>query len=91
VAEGWLTERRLAAGPYRRVLRDVYASTDVELDHRLKARAAALLMPRGAAIGGRSAAAWFGAPFASPADPALVVVPAGCRWKGPPGIQVHRR
>lgn len=90
VAEGWLTKRRLDSGPYRRVLRNVYTSPDAELDHRLKARAAALLMPAGAAIGGRSAAAWLGAPLSAPSEPALVVVPPDCRWKGPRGVQVHR-
>lgn len=90
VAEGWLTKRRLDSGPYRRVLHNVYTSPDVELDHRLKARAAALLMPAGAAVAGRSAAAWFGASLSTPTDPVLVVVPPGCRWKGPRGVQVHR-
>jgi Protein of unknown function (DUF559) len=90
VAEGWLTKRQLDSGPFRRVLRNVYTSPDVEVDHQLKARAAALLMPPGAAIGGRSAAAWFGAPISSPSDPVLVVVPPDCRWKGPRGVQVHK-
>lgn len=47
-------------------------------------------MPREAAIGGRSAAAWFGAPFASVAEPVLVVVPRGCSWDGPRGVRVHK-
>ena len=90
VSEGWLTKRQLDSGPYRRVLRNVYASPDAVVDHRLKARAAALLMPAAAAIGGRSAAAWLGAPLSLPTDPVLVVVPPDCRWKGPRGVQVHR-
>lgn len=90
VSEGWLTKRSLESGPYRRVLRNVYTTPDADLDHRLKARAAALLMPEAAVIGGRSAAAWWGAPFTSPADPVLVLVPPDCRWKGPRGVQVHR-
>src|SRR3954454_3795513 len=47
-------------------------------------------MPAEAAIGGRSAAAWFGALFASVADPVLVVVPRGCTWDGPRGVRVHK-
>ena len=62
---------------------------DVVHDHRLKARAAALLMPPEAAIGGRSAAAWFGAPFAAATDQVLVVLPRDVRWKGPRGVQRH--
>jgi hypothetical protein len=41
-------------------------------------------------MGGRSAAAWFGAPFSSATDPVLVVAPRGCPWTGPRGVQVHR-
>jgi hypothetical protein len=47
-------------------------------------------MPAEAAVGGRSAAAWFGAPFSSAADAVLVVIPRDCRWGGPRGVQVHR-
>jgi Protein of unknown function (DUF559) len=90
VAERVLTKRQLESGLYRRVLRNVYADPGLRHDHRLKARAAALLMPAEAALGGRSAAAWFGAPFSSAADPVLVVVPRECRWAGPRGVQVHR-
>jgi hypothetical protein len=90
VAEGLLTKKQIGAGLYRRVLRNVYAEPHLVHDHQLKVRAAALLMPPEAAISGRSAAAWFGAPFSSASDPVLVVVPRDCRWKGPKGVQVHR-
>jgi Protein of unknown function (DUF559) len=90
VAEGMLTKHQLERGPYRRVLHNVYSTPDLVVDHALKARAAALLMPAEAAIGGRSAAAWSGAPFSSAADPVLVVVPRGCPWAGPRGVRVHR-
>jgi hypothetical protein len=90
VAEGLLTKRQVEGGLYRRVLRNVYAEPHLVHDHRLRARAAALLMPPEAAVGGRSAAAWFGAPFSSASDPVLVVVPRDCRWRGPRGVQVHR-
>jgi hypothetical protein len=90
MAEGFLTKRQLESAPYRRVLHNVYAEPGLVHDHRLKALAAALLMPAEGAIGGRSAAAWFGAPFASAADPVLVVVPPGCPWNGPHGVRVHK-
>jgi hypothetical protein len=47
-------------------------------------------MPSDAAIGGRSAAAWWGAPFASATDPVLVVAPKGSSWDGPTGVRVHK-
>ena len=85
-----LTRRQLSSGLYRRLLRNVYVDRGLPDDHQMRARAAALLMPRGAAVGGRSAAAWFGAPFSSVTDPVLVVVPPGCSWDGPRGVQVHK-
>ncbi|MGY1618808.1 endonuclease domain-containing protein [Geodermatophilus sp. SYSU D00691] len=89
VAEGLLTRRQLAAG-YRRVLHNVYADPSLVHDHELRTRAAALLMPAEAVIGGRSAAVWFGAPFSSAVDPVLVLAPPAHPWQGPRGVQVHR-
>lgn len=90
VAEGMLTARQLRAGPFRRLLHNVYADLSLTDDHQLRTRAAALVMPPAAAIGGRSAAAWWGAPFSSASDPVLVVVPRGCPWDGPRGVRVHK-
>ena len=90
VADGMVTRKQLAAGPYRRVLHNVYRDLSVPDDHRLRARAAALIMPTDAAIGGRSAAAWFGAPFASVTDPVVVLLPRGSVWDGPRGVRVHK-
>src|SRR4051794_6757218 len=89
VAEGLLTRRQLESGLFRRVLHNVYVDPSVVIDHQLRARAAALLMPPEAAIGGRSAAAWYGAPFANATDPVVVVAPRGCSWDGPRGVRVH--
>ncbi|WP_448623841.1 endonuclease domain-containing protein [Geodermatophilus sp. URMC 64] len=90
VAEGLVTKRQLQSGLYRRLLRNVYADPSLAADHQLVARGAALLMPPGAALAGRSAATWFGAAFASVTDPVLVVVPPDCTWRGPRGIRLHR-
>jgi Protein of unknown function (DUF559) len=90
VADGVLTSKQLRSGPFRRLLHNVYADLSMADDHQLRARAAGLLMPPGAAIGGRSAAAWWGAPFSATGDPVLVVVPRGCPWDGPRGVRVHK-
>jgi hypothetical protein len=90
VADGAVTARQLKSGLYRRLLRNVYADPALTADHQLYARAAALLMPPGAVLGGRSAATWVGAPFASPVDPVLVLVPQESAWRGPRGVHVHR-
>lgn len=89
VAEGVLTRHQLQNGPYVRVLRGVYADPSIARDHRLRCRAAALLMPSSAVLGGRSAAALLGAPSPGYGDPVTVVVPPGTKWRGPEGVRVH--
>jgi len=90
VSEGALTARQLKRGPYLRVLRGVYADPSMPRDHLLRCRAAALLLPDGAAIGGRSAAAVLGGPAPDFADPITVVLPKDVQWRGPAGIRAHR-
>jgi hypothetical protein len=90
VAEGALTRRQLLEGPYLRVLRGVYADPSLPRDHLLRCRAAALLMPPGAVLGGRSAAAVLGAPAPGFTDRVIVVVPPPVKWRGPEGVRVHR-
>ncbi len=90
VAEGWVTRRQLKAGLYRRLLHNVYVDPALAVDHRLRAAAAMLVLPDEAAIGGISAAAWYGAPFAAVTAPVCVVVPPDFPWSGPRGIRVHR-
>ena len=90
IAEGALTPRRLREGPFVRVLRGVYADPTLPRDHLLRCRAAALLMPEGAALGARSAAAVLGAPAPTYGDPVTVVLPEGTQWRGPAGVRVHR-
>jgi Protein of unknown function (DUF559) len=90
VAEGVVTRAQLDRGLYRRVLRGVYVPPGMPIDHELVARAAALVMPLDAALGGRSAAVWWKGGTAGLRDPVRVVVPRGSAWRGPRGVQVHR-
>ena len=90
VSEGLLTRRQLESGVFRRVLHNVYVDPSVVDDHQLRARAASLVMPPEAAVGGRSAAAWFGSPFSAVSEPVVVVAPKGCAWDGPRGVRVHK-
>jgi hypothetical protein len=90
VAEGWLTKQQLRTRGYRRLVQGVYADPSLDADHRLRCRGVALLLPAGVAIGGHSAAAWYGAPFAGVNDPVTVVRPPTTEWKGPRGVRVHR-
>jgi hypothetical protein len=90
IAEGLLTRKQLRQRSYRRLIQGVYADPGLDFDHRLKCAGVALVLPVGAAIGGHSAAAWHGAPFAGAHEPVTVLRPADVLWKGPRGTRVHR-
>lgn len=90
VAEGVVTAKELRTLGYRRLVQGVYADPALRLDHELRCRGVALLLPEGAAIGGHSAAAWHGAPFAGVHDPVMVVRSAEVEWRGPRQVRVHR-
>ena len=72
-------------------MHNVYADPGLVADHRLFARGALLLLPEEAVLGGRTAAAWYGAAFASATDAVLAVAPPNTAWRGPRGVRVHRR
>ena len=90
VAEGYLSKQQLRTRSYTRLVQGVYADPSLVADHRLRCQGVALVLPDGAAIGGHSAAAWYGAPFATFRDPVTVVCPRSIDWKGPRGVRVHR-
>src|SRR3954452_1033774 len=90
IAEGALTRKQLRERSYRRLVQGVYADPALPFDHQLRCRGVALLLPERTAIGGYSAAAWHGAPFAGATDPVTVIRPSDVEWKGPRGTKVHR-
>jgi len=90
IAEGRLTRERLRSLGYRRLVQGVYADPALAVDHQLRARGVALLLPSGTALGGSSAAAWHGAPFTGVHEAVTVVRPAEVEWKGPRQVRVHR-
>ncbi|CCH90204.1 conserved protein of unknown function [Modestobacter italicus] len=90
VGAGLLTEQQLRSSAWRRLRRDVYADADLAVDHQLLARGVSLVMPRAAALGGRTAAVLWGLDdLASVDDPVEVVVPPGTRWTPGPGVRVR--
>ncbi len=90
VDSGVLTRGQLRSSAWRRLREDVYADAREPDTHELHARAVALVMPRGAALGGRTAAVLNGlTDAAGPADPVHVVVPPGVRWDPAPGAHVR--
>jgi hypothetical protein len=90
VSAGVLTEQQLRSSAWRRLRRDVYADAELPVDHRLMARGVSLVMPRTAAMGGRTAAVLWGlTDLATAEDPVEVVVPPGMRWTPGPGVVVR--
>ncbi len=73
IRAGLLTRDQLRSPAWRRILRGVYADVDLPVDHGLKIRAAALVVPPDAAITGVSAAWLWGARLATAKDPVDVV------------------
>ncbi|WP_181783966.1 endonuclease domain-containing protein [Pseudonocardia pini] len=90
IAQGMITHRDLRAGRYRRLFRDVYSWNTVPVTHELRAQAAAMALPPGVVITGRSAAAVRGAPICWPDDPVHVAVPLGARVDRRSGLLVRR-
>lgn len=90
MARGLLTRGELRSRAWRPVFRDVYADAELTISHRTRCQAAARwLLPPGAALAGRSAAALYGAGFIGDTEPLDVLVPAGQRFGPVAGLAVH--
>ena len=90
VASGVLTRTELRSNAWRSLFKDVYADARLTISHPIRCAAAARwLLPPGAAIAGRSAAALFGAGTVGAVEPIDVLVPVGNRVGPVIGLAVH--
>lgn len=87
---GLVTKGELRGPKYRRLFQDVYVPADVPVDHALRCRGAALIVPAEAVLTGRSAATVRGVPLAKTHDPVEFVVPEKKRFGPIQGIHVRR-
>ncbi|MFC7340733.1 endonuclease domain-containing protein [Saccharopolyspora griseoalba] len=71
-----LTDEQLQSSMFKRVLWGVYTTWNTPLTHELKCAAAALTVPEGSVITGRSAAVLRGVPLADFGAPVEVLVPS---------------
>jgi very-short-patch-repair endonuclease len=91
VHNGLLTRDQLTGPTWRRLFRDVYLYAGAVLDHRAWCRAAALLLPPGGAIAGRSAAYLYFADVLPRGEaPVEVAVPRSATLRPRPGLRVRR-
>lgn len=89
VGRGLITKRQLESGAWQRPFHDVYVHEGIALTHRVRCEAFALLLPRGAAISGASAALLSGADVLGPDAPVEVTVPPRLRMRSRPGVAVR--
>jgi very-short-patch-repair endonuclease len=91
VAAGLVTRKQLTSRVWRRLFRDVYADAALPDTHALAIAGAALVVPRSAVFGGRSAAYLLGAEsLADATTPVEVVVPEVDRFGPVAGLLVRR-
>jgi len=90
IARGLLTRAQLAGPAWRRLFRDVYVAADAVVDHLTLCRAAALLLPPGAALSHRCAAMLYGANILGRGQPVEVTAPAGAGVRSQAGLVVVR-
>ncbi len=90
LSEGLISRKRLLGPEFRRVLHGVYVLAGVDIDHRIRCLAAALVLPSESVLTGHSAAWWYGVEYARADAPVLVARPPGARIDGPRGVKVHR-
>ncbi|GAA2356423.1 hypothetical protein GCM10009854_38230 [Saccharopolyspora halophila] len=74
IAAGW-TDEQLRSPAFRRVLQGIYTTGGTPLTHELKCAAAALTVPKGSVITGRSAALLRGVPMVDFSAPVEMIVP----------------
>ncbi len=90
VGAGFLAKSDLRGDRVVRLFRDVYTWAETSITHELRARAAALALPPGAVVTGRSAATVRGAPVCWTDDPVHVVAPLELRIGRRSGVLLRR-
>jgi hypothetical protein len=76
-----LTRGELRGPAWRRLFHDVYTDARLPVTHLLQCRGAALVLPPGAVLTGRSAACVAGLPLGEAEDPVQVIIPPGRRFR----------
>src|SRR5262245_57838815 len=90
IAEGLVTRAQLAGLAYVRLLPDIYAWAELQLDHRAWCLAAGQFLRDRGAVSGRAAAALWGADVLVRGEPVEVTVPKPARLRTPSGLTIIR-
>jgi len=89
VRAGDLSPTVLRGPRWRRIFRDVYVPSNVEVDHLVLCRGAALVLPPSAALAGHSAALLWGVDVVRRGSPVEVVVPPEARFGPVKGLRIR--
>ncbi|MEU8331357.1 hypothetical protein [Micromonospora sp. NPDC048839] len=91
VSRGLLSRNDLRSSAWRPLFRDIYADAEVRVTHGIRCAAVERwLIPPGAAIAGRSAAALYGCPAPAASEPVDVLVPRATRVGPTAGLRIRR-
>ena len=90
VAAGLTSPRVLRGTAVVRLFRDAYVAAGLAVDHVVRCRALALVVPVDTVFAGVSAAALHGLPGVDPDDPVTVAVPGPCGRSPVVGVAVRR-
>jgi hypothetical protein len=90
ISNGLLTRRQLAGDTWRRLLPDIYAWSELPVDHPMRCLAVGLFLRGRGAVSGRDAAALWGADTLVRGAPIEVTVPEPARFRAPDGLVVVR-
>jgi very-short-patch-repair endonuclease len=86
---GVLTADTLRSGAWRHLYRDTFADAEIEPTHGLRCASARLVIPPGAAIGGRSAAWLHGIELVTTEEPVEVITPIGANFGPVRGLTIR--
>lgn len=90
VLAGTLTQTQLRGPGVQRLFQGVYAYAEEPMTHQLRCAGAALVLPPGTVITGRSAADLWGVSLARAQDPVEVLAPEATRITRGAGVHVRR-
>ena len=90
-AAGAISRAGLSGRRVRRLFRDVYCDPGITVDHQLRCRALALVLPGRVAFAGWSAACLLGVAGVDAAADVVVSAPHGSRWGPVAGVRILAR
>lgn len=90
LSEGWLTSKQLRSSLLKRLYRDVYVPSAMDVTHQMRCRAASLIVPPQAVITGLSAATLRGLDLTAADDPVELLIADPLKFIAQRGMDIRR-